>query len=166
MKMRRRGSMRAVVKRRCAMAPLAPHLKKLFALTKLEVLPEDYYLVHLPLDTKPIPGEWYRPATTQFAVFIRAPGGITLIVTRRKWLRMKKMFDSFETSEPMRVVTLDMALSLSVYGYIAEVSQVLAQEKISIIPIAAFDRDHIVVRKADLPRTVRVLRQFIASCKE
>ena len=29
-----------------------------------------------------------------------------------------------------------------------------------------FDRDHIVVRKADLPRTVRVLRQFIASCKE
>jgi len=148
------------------MAPLAPRLKRLLARTKLEVLPEDYYLVQLPLDTKPIPGEWYRPATTRFAVFIRAPRGITLIVARRKWLRMKKMFSSFETSEPMRVVTLDMALSLDVYGYIAEVSRVLAREKISIVQIAGFDGDHIVVRKADLPRTVRVLRRFIASCKK
>ena len=148
------------------MPQLSPQLRKLFAETKLDVLPEDYYLVHLPVDTKPIPGEWYRPATTQFAVFIRAPKGITLIVARRKWLRMQNLFDEYELSAPMRVVTLDMALSLEVYGYIAVVAEILAQAAISIVPIAAFDRDHIVVKKAELPRTVRLLRQFIAGCKK
>ena len=77
------------------MAPLSPELKELFGRTKLVVLPEDYYLIHLPVDAKPIPGEWYRPATTRFAVFIREPDEITLIVARRKWLRMQNLFDKY-----------------------------------------------------------------------
>ena len=35
------------------MAALSADLKKLLARTKLAVLPEDYYLIHLPLDTRP-----------------------------------------------------------------------------------------------------------------
>jgi hypothetical protein len=145
---------------------LTPQVRNLFARTKLELLPEDYYVVHLPLETRPIPGEWYRPATTRFAVFIRAPRGITLIVGRRKWLRMRNLFTRYTISEPMRVVTLDAALSLDVYGYLAAVSEVLAAGKISVVPIGSFDRDHIVVKKRDLPRAIRLLRQFLASCKK
>jgi hypothetical protein len=147
------------------MPRLTPELLKLFAQTKLELLPEDYYLVRLPRDTKAIPGEWYREATTRFAVFIRAPKGITLVVSRRKWLRMQNLFERHEISEPMRVITLDLELPLELHGYFAAVADVLASAGISIMPIAGFDRDHVVVNKRDLPRAMKVLRQFLASCK-
>jgi hypothetical protein len=148
------------------MAPLSPDLKRLFGRTKLVVLPEDYFLIHLPVDAKPIPGEWYRPATTRFAVFIREPDEITLIVARRKWLRMQNIFDDYRVAGPMKVITFDIKLSLVVYGYIAAISRVLADNKISVVPISAFHRDHILVHKTDLPRSVRYLRQFLQSCKK
>ncbi len=147
------------------MAELPANLKKLFARTKLVVLPEDYLLVRLPVDARPIPGEWYRPATTRFGAFIREPKEITLIVTRRKWLRMQNVFKQYKVSGPMKVITFDIKLSLVVYGYLAALSRVIADDKISLVPISSFHRDHILVAKQDLPRTVRVLRQFLQSCK-
>ncbi len=147
------------------MAVLSPELKKLLGRTKLVVLPEDYYMIRLPVDAKPIPGEWYRPATTRFAVFIREPDEITLVVPRRKWLRMQNLFDDFKVLGPMKVITFDIKLSLVVTGYIAAISRILAEDKISILPMSSFHRDHILVQKEDLPRTVRLLRQFLQSCK-
>jgi hypothetical protein len=141
-------------------------VRKLLAKTKLVVLPEDYFLIRLPVDVKPIPGEWYRPATTRFAVFIREPKEITLVVPRRKWLRMQNIFDEFEVSGPMKVITFDIKLSLAVYGYIAAISRVLADAKISVLPMSSFNRDHILVSKKDLPRSVRLLRQYLLDCAE
>jgi len=65
----------------------------------------------------------------------------------------------------MKVITFDIKLSLAVYGYLAALSRVIADDKISLVPISSFHRDHILVAKQDLPRTVRVLRQFLQSCK-
>ncbi len=143
------------------MAEFSANLRKLFGRTKLVVLPEDYLMIRLPADTKPIPGEWYRPVTTRFAVFVREPKDITLIVPRRKWLRMQTMFSKSQVSEPMKVIIFDIELGINVYGFIAAISQVLADGKISIMPVSSFHRDHILVRKKDLPRTVRLLRQFL-----
>ena len=140
-------------------------LYKLLGKTKLVVLPEDYFLVRLPVETKPIPVEWQRPAATQFGALIREPHEITLIVGRRKWLRMQNIFDDFDVSEPMKVITFDIKLSLNVYGYIAAISQVLAEAKISVVPMSSFSRDHILVSKKDLPRSVRLLRHFLQECR-
>jgi hypothetical protein len=148
------------------MPELTPELRELFARTKLVVLPEDYYMVRLPVDAKPLPGEWYRPATTRFATFIRDSEEITLVVPRRKWLRMHSLFETFELSKPMKVVTFDVKLALNVCGYIAAVGAVLADARISILPMSSFNRDHIVIAKEDLPRAVKVLRHFLQDCKK
>ena len=143
------------------MAALSAELRKIFGNTKLVVLPEDYLMIRLPVDTKPIPGEWYRPLTTRYAVFVREPKDITLIVPRRKWLRMQHMFKKPQVSEPMKVIIFDVKLGINVYGFIAAISRVLADAKISLMPVSSFHRDHILVRKGDLPRSVRLLRQFL-----
>jgi hypothetical protein len=144
---------------------LSPELKQLLGRTKLVIMPEDYYLIRLPVDVKPIPVEWYRPATTRFGVFVREPEEITLVVSRRKWLRLQRVFDDYEVAGPMKVITFDIKLSLVVTGYIAAISRVLAEDKISLVPISSFSRDHILVKKEDLPRSVRLLRSFLQSCK-
>lgn len=143
---------------------LSADLRKLFAKTRLVVLPEDYFLIRLPPDVRPLPGEWYRPATTRFAVFVREPGEITLIVGRRKWLRMKRLFNKYSMGGPMKVICFNIELSLDVYGYIAALSRELAKAKIPIVPVSTFNRDHILVNKKDLPRAVRLLRRFLKSC--
>ncbi len=143
------------------MSAYSANLRSIFRRTKLVVLPEDYLMIRLPVDAKPIPGEWYRPLTTRYAVFVREPKDITLIIPRRKWLRMQTMFAKSLVSEPMKVIIFDIELGVNVYGFIAAISKVLADEKISIMPVSSYHRDHILVRKADLPRTVRLLRQFL-----
>jgi hypothetical protein len=148
------------------MASSPVDVRELLGKTKLVVLPEDYFVISLPVDAKPIPGEWYRPATTRFAVFIREPNEITLVVPRRKWLRMQHMFEKFVVSEPMKVITFDIKLSLNVYGYIAAISRVLADARISVLPMSSFYRDHILVQKKDLPRSVKLLREHILSLKK
>ncbi len=148
------------------MVAYSANLRRIFGRTELLVLPEDYLMIRLPVDTKPIPGEWYRPMTTRYAVFVREPKDITLIVARRKWLRMQTMFAKSQVSEPMKVIIFDVELGINVFGFIAAISRVLADGKISIMPVSSFHRDHILVRKKDLPRTVRLLRQFLQTFKE
>ena len=145
---------------------LTANIKKVLARAKLVVLPEDFFVVQLPVDAKLIPGEWYRPATTRFAVYIREPNLITLIVNRKKWLRMQSIFESYEISEPMKVVAFDVKLSMVTRGYMAVIGTVLADANLSALPISSFLRDHIIVPKADLPRIVRVIRQFLDSCRK
>ncbi len=146
-------------------APSA-ELRKLLTQTDLVVLPEDYVLVFLPEEVKSIPGEWFRPATTRFAVFIREPKVITMAVTRRKWLRMQNMFKKYEVTGPMKVISFDVKLSLVATGYMSAIGSVLTEANISAVPISSFKHDHILVPKADLPRTVRLLRNFLESCKK
>lgn len=143
----------------------SPELRKYFARTKLSVLPEDYFMVHLPVDAKPIPGEWYRPATTRFGAFIREPKEITLIVSRRKWLCMRSLFEKHEVSAPLKVITFDVVLPMNLTGFVAALTARLAEADVSVLPVSSFHRDHILVHKRDLPRAVRILRTFLASFK-
>jgi hypothetical protein len=146
------------------MPSLSTNAKKPEGRAKLIIFPEDYYVIHLPSHTKEIPSEWYRQATTRFAVFIRQPDEITLVVTRRKWLRMKNIFPKYEQSHAMKIVALDKDLVRAAGGYTA-MSTAMAGAKIAATPISSFSFDHLLVPKANLPRATRVLRGFLASIR-
>jgi hypothetical protein len=147
------------------MAALSATLKKLLVRTKLSVLPEDYLAIRLPLDSKFIPGEWYRPATTRFAVYIREPKEINLVITRRKWLRMQSIFERYKVTGPFKVISFDRKFTLVVPGYMYAIGSVLAESKISVLPVSTLAGDHILVQKADLPRAIRILNQLILKCR-
>jgi len=147
------------------MAELSVELKDLLTRTNLVVFPEDYVVVYLPIDIQAIPGEWFRPATTRFAVVIQEPKVITMMVPRRKWMRMQSMFDKYDVNGPYKVISFDVKLSLVASGYMSTIGSVLTESNISAIPISSFRGDHILVPKADLPRTVKVLRNFLNGCK-
>ena len=148
------------------MAQLSTELKGLLARTKLIVFPEDYVVVYLPIDIPSIPAEWFRRATTRFAAVIQEPKVITMVVPRRKWLRMKGMFDKYDVNGPLKVISFDVKLSLLASGYMSAIGSVLTNSGISAIPIFSFKGDHLIVPKADLPRTVKLLREFLDGFKK
>jgi hypothetical protein len=150
------------------MTALSAELRKLLTRTNLVVFPEDYVVVYLPVNIKAIPGEWFLPATTRFAVVIQEPKVITMVVPRGKWLRMQTMFENYkiEVAGPFKVISFDVKLSMIASGYMAAIGSVLTESSLSSIPISSFRHDHILVPKADLPHSVRVLRNFLSSCKK
>jgi hypothetical protein len=148
------------------MPALSADIKKLLTRPNLTVFPEDYIAVYLPIDIKTIPGEWFRPATTRFATVIQEPNLITLIVPHRKWFRMQSMFDKYDVSGALKVVSFDVKLSLEAGSFRVAVASLLAESNINSIPISSFKRYNIIVPKADLPRTVKILRKFLDSLKK
>jgi len=148
------------------MTAISAEIKKLLTQTNLVVFPEDYIAVYLPTGIKTIPGEWFRPDTTRFAAVIQEPKLITMIVPLRKWLRMQNMFEKYDVSGPLKAITFDVKLSLVAGAFRVTIASALADANINSIPISSFKRYHVVVPKADLPRTVKVLRKLFDSGKK
>lgn len=148
------------------MADLHADLKELLSRTELVVFPEDYVVADLPVGMHSIPGEWFNPATTRFAVIIQEPKSVTLLVPRRKWLRMKGMLEKYDMKGLVKVIGFNKKLSLVTTGYMCVVGTVLSDHGIRAIPISTFKSDQIVVPREDLPRAVRVLRELLASCRQ
>jgi hypothetical protein len=148
------------------MRVISAELKKLLSRTNLVVSPEDYLIVYLPIGVKAIAGEWFRPATTRFAAVIQEPELITMVVPRQKWLRMQSMFEKCDVKGPYKVISFDVKLSLEAQGYMAAIGAILTDSNISALPISSFKHDHIIVPKGELPRAVKVLRNFLAGFKK
>ncbi len=105
-------------------------LRAVFAGTNLTVLPEDYVVVYIPLDSKQVPGEWFLPATTRFLVIIREEDRYVLVLPRAKWTKMRNLYVESEVEGPLRVIGLDPASTKFVPGFMTQVGAVLTAEKI------------------------------------
>jgi hypothetical protein len=140
-------------------------LRALFAGTQMTVLPGDYVVAYVPLTSKQLPAEWFHPATTRFLVVIREEDRFVLVMPRAKWLKMQMLFDTSEVEGPLRVIALDANSTKFVPGYLTQLGAVMTAEKIRTFPISSFRRNHLMVQKPDLPRTVKLLRELIEQCK-
>ena len=57
-----------------------------------------------------------------------------------------------------KLITIDIVFGFNVVGVIAKISGALAKENISIMPIVAYSRDHILIKKDNLDKTIEILK--------
>ena len=146
------------------MTAISAELKELLIQTELFVFPEDFVVVYLPQNVKAISAEWFRYTTPRFAIVIQEPKMVTMIISRRKWLSMQNIFEKYEVNGPWKVISFKAKKSSEVIGYLATLEAVLKESKINFIPVSTLKNNHILVPKSDLPRAVRLLRDFLESC--
>jgi hypothetical protein len=60
-----------------------------------------------------------------------------------------------------RLITFDVVLEPTLVGFMAYITKALAQAQISVLPFAAYSRDHIFVQEADLDQALRVLEGLV-----
>ena len=142
------------------MSAISAELKALLIQTELFVFPDDFVVVHLPKEHRTISSEWFRYATTRFAMVIQEPKMITMVIPRRRWLRMQSIFEKYEVTGPWKVISLKVKKSDETIGYLTTMTSVLKDSKIGFIPVSTIKNNHILVPKSDLPRAVRLLRDF------
>jgi hypothetical protein len=53
-----------------------------------------------------------------------------------------------------------MTLPFNLVGFLAEISKALADENISVFVISAYSTDHILVKKRDLVKAIKKLKEL------
>lgn len=65
-----------------------------------------------------------------------------------------------EISKDWKVLTLDIVFPFNVVGATAKISNTLAKAKVSILPIAAYSRDHFLIKEKDLTKAKKALESL------
>ncbi|MBS3132528.1 ACT domain-containing protein [Candidatus Woesearchaeota archaeon] len=68
--------------------------------------------------------------------------------------------DAIEIERDWKILTFDMVLPFGLVGFMAKVSQALADEKISIFAISAYSTDHILVKEKDVTKAIKKLENL------
>ncbi|HEX8921929.1 MAG TPA: ACT domain-containing protein [Pyrinomonadaceae bacterium] len=61
-----------------------------------------------------------------------------------------------------RLLTFDVELDWNVVGFLARVTQILAEAGVSCGALSAFSRDHLLIKQDELGKALRVLGPHVA----
>ncbi len=86
---------------------------------------------------------------------------ITVIINQQDM--SKHTFDAVE--KDYNVLTLDVIFPHNVVGVTATIANCLANKGISIMPIAAFSRDHFLIKTKDIKNAIVALQTLGITCK-
>lgn len=87
---------------------------------------------------------------------------VTLLLEESDWRAMRHAARDASVEGGFRLVTFDIVLNWKVVGFLAEVTNLLAQAGISCGALSAFSRDHLLIRQDDLARALRILGPHVA----
>ncbi len=64
-----------------------------------------------------------------------------------------------------KLITFNAVLDFSLVGFLAKISSALAKEGISIFVISSYSTDHLLVKKKDLGKTLKILEDLEVNLK-
>lgn len=139
-------------------------VRELLARTRIVVHPDDYIVVSIPRSDE-AEARRLLCGLEPFSSVTFDEAEVSAVLRAEDWRRLKDSFSGSVEEGPYRLFTFDIVLDLSVVGYLAAVSERLAEEGISIYALSTFLRDHILVKGEDADRAAEALRRLIEECK-
>jgi hypothetical protein len=120
-----------------------------------------YRFVKLPNNAITAAAGVVAEAGNPFTALIIDKDEVTLMIEEEDFEEYKKRLLYHEVSETCyRLITFDIELESSLVGFMARISLALAEANISIMPFAAFSRDHLFVSEADFDKAITVLEDL------
>jgi hypothetical protein len=133
--------------------------KELLARSSVRISPETYGVVSVTDE------QWRNllgnPAlsprmTAPFMIF-KDPHEITLVLDETDLVNMRAGLLAAKIENGYRMLTFEVVMEHSVVGFMAEVSRILAESEIAILPISAFSRDNILIKQDQLAKALIAL---------
>lgn len=91
-----------------------------------------------------------------FMIFMD-PHEVTLILDEIDLGNMRRGLAGAKVANGYRMLTFDSVLELSVVGFMAEISRILADAGVAILPLSAYSRDSLLIKQEDLAAALRAL---------
>jgi len=95
-----------------------------------------------------------------FCALIVDADEVTLFIPTEAAEDFSARLPGMEANGPYSVITLDVELEPELVGLMAAMSEALAQAGVSVLPYAAYSRDHIVVPTDKLEKAMETLRNL------
>ena len=91
-------------------------------------------------------------------ITIQDKNEITVVINQEKLEAYKD--ELIEVDKDWKIITFDMLLPIDMVGWIAKVSDILADKGISILIFSAYSTDHVLVQTYDLEKAVKKLQSL------
>ena len=143
---------------------MSKSVKRLLAETKIIVHPDDYTVVSIPRKEEAEARRLFS-SLEPFSSVTFDTAEVSVVLRAERWEDLRERLSGFVEEGPYRLVTFDIVLDLSVVGFLAAISDRLAEAGISIYALSTFLRDHILVKKEDADRAEETLQSLIDECR-
>ena len=139
-------------------------VEELLRQAKVEVSPATFYLVGMRHE------DWARllenpelsPRGTAPFMLLRDEHEVTLLLDETDWRTMRHAVRDARVEGGFRLLTFNIELDWKVVGFLARVTEILANAGISCGALSAFSRDHMLIKQDDLAQALRVLGEHVA----
>lgn len=138
-------------------------VEEMLRTAQVVVAPETFVLVGLSH------ADWRRlleqpelsPDGSKPFMLLRDAYETTLLLPEEDWQRMRHAARNARLEKDFRLLTINLELSWEVVGFMARVTTILASAGVSIGPLSAFSRDHLLIKQQDLPTALRALGEHV-----
>ena len=144
---------------------LPPGLNHAFAQTKLHTDNIEYVIVGLAGERAADALFLFSRLGVPFSAAVVDKDEVTLLLPWESWHQVRDQAHAYDQARGYRLITFDTPTDLGLVGFIAILSDLLAQAGISIYSVSSFTRDHVLVREDDLNQAIKVLSDFIEWCR-
>lgn len=131
--------------------------------TRVEVAPELFNFVSLRREDwlKLLETPELSPRMSSPFMIFSDKWEVTLLFDEIDFNKIRHAVRNAKTEGNFRLLSFDIELDFNVVGFLAEITKILAQANISIVALAAFSRDHILIKQNDLAKALKVLGEFV-----
>jgi hypothetical protein len=135
--------------------------EQLFAQSHLYADPRDYALVSLPPQAIMAAAGVMAECGEAFSALIADKDEVTLVLLAAAWPEFAARLPGHRPApDTYRLITFEIELEMNLVGFMALVSRALAEAGISILPLAAFTRDHLLVKSQQVEAALDTLRRL------
>ena len=139
-------------------------VEELLRRAKIEVAPETFYLVGLRHDewTRLLENPELSPRGASPFMLLKDAHEVTLLLDEEDWRTMRHAARDARVEGGFRLLTFDIELDWDIVGFLARVTEILADARISTGALSSFSRDHLLIKQDDLGNALRVLGAHVA----
>jgi hypothetical protein len=135
----------------------------ILARSKVSVLSETFTIISLSAAhfARLMQNPDLSPRMTAPFMILKDELEVTMLLDDADFDTMRHALHDAKVARSYRLVTFDVELHFGVVGFMAEISRILADAAIPILPIEAFTRDHILIRQQDLSKALKALSPHV-----
>ena len=139
-------------------------MRMILAKTIIKEYPDDYSIVFIDPGLRKEASDLVKDLKS-FTSYTITSDEVSLVLHSSDWMKARDGFPGHREEGPYNLITFDLVLDLSIVGFMSIVSTALAESGVSIYAISTYLKDHILVKKGDAGKAIRVLNRLIADAR-